>query len=504
MDMAEHIQHVKTAAEVMKPAGRVQDAQNFLLHKRMLGERLYYYSLARFAVAAAIAVFSFLAAAVVGITGLSVLRLLLVAVVLGLYNVAVFIMVRPFRVRQRASEMHSLLVGVMHGAIMLDFMFLTVVIWLVGGARSPFLAFYLFNLILASVLLSRNAAFLHAAVAYCFLALLVVGEWQGWFPVQSPGGAVPSAERIGGRYVLTLLTVYGILFALSSVMLTSLMQLLRSGERELRAAKQESERLADLRREFLHIALHDLKSPVVAVAQHLYNLAMYMHKDLSEQESRCLQRCHLRLREQLKFLHDIETLASLETEEFRNRISPVGLREVLAKVVEENSDLAQARGVNLKLEAPGPNVKVAGIPRLLHEAVANLITNAVKYSPKGTGKVVVRALDEGDEVTIEVQDNGIGIDKKDLPLLFQEFVQLPKRQREVDDSVSSGLGLSIVRRIAEHFGGSVAVRSELNKGSVFCISLPKCIAETAKVGAVPLSRAHPDGGNVPGVVAERG
>ena len=469
--MAEHVQYVQRAADVMRPAARVQDAQTFLLHKVMLGERLYYYSLARFAVAGAIAAGCFGAAGVVGISGLHVSRLLMVAVVLGLYNVAVFIMVRPFRDRQRASDMHSLLVGIMHGTIMLDFVFLTVVIWLVGGARSPFLAFYLFNLILASVLLSRNAAFAHAGVAYVFLALLVVGEWQGWFPAQSPGGAVPSAERIEARYVVTLLAVYGVLFALSSVMLTSLMQLLRSGERELREAKNESERLADLRREFLHIALHDLKSPVVAVAQHLYNLAVYMHKDLSEQESRCLKRCHLRLREQLKFLHDIETLASLETEEFRNHISSVDLCEVLPGVVEENMDLAQARGVSLELEPPAGQVNVAGIPRLIHEAVANLITNAIKYSPQGKGRVVVRAVAMDGAVTIEVQDNGIGIEQGDLPLLFQEFVQLPRRPKEIDDSVSSGLGLSIVRRIAEHFGGSVAVRSELNRGSVFSIRL---------------------------------
>ncbi|MCX5770043.1 MAG: HAMP domain-containing sensor histidine kinase [Candidatus Hydrogenedentes bacterium] len=454
------------------------DRKNFLLHKRLLGERLHYYCLARFVVVAAIAGSALAARYLVGISGLEISRLMIVAGVLGLYNLMVFFMVRPFRDPERAGEMHSLLVGITHGTIMLDFFFLTVVLWLLGGARSPLLPFYLFNLIIASVLLSRVAAICHASMAYLLLAGLILGEWLQWIPAQTPGGAVLSGE-LDGRYVLTLLAVYGVLFALSSMMLTSLMQLLRKGERELRSAKAESERLADLRREILHIALHDLKSPVVAVAQHLYNLAVYINKDMSEQENRCLTRCHLRLREQLQFLHDLEMLASLETSDLRGRIAPVNMTVVLENVVDENLDLAQARGVTIDLE-PLPDLPdVPGIPRLLHEAVANFVTNAIKYSPRGSGRILVRATTVDDRVRVEVEDNGIGIAEKDLDLLFQEFVRLPRRHKEVDDSVSSGLGLSIVRRIAEQFGGEVGVRSEPNKGSIFFMDLPLASAAVA-------------------------
>ena len=211
----------------------------------------------------------------------------------------------------------------------------------------------------------------------------------------------------------------------------------------------------------------------------LLHKAVYLNKDLSEQENRCLTRCHLRLREQLQFLHDLETLASLETGEFRGRIAPVSLKDVLEKVVDENLDLAQTRGIALNLE-PLPDLpNVPGIPRLLHEAVANFVTNAIKYSPRDTGRVTVRATAGDDHVRVEVEDNGIGIAEKDLGLLFQEFVRLPRRHKEVDDSVSSGLGLSIVRRIAEQFGGEVDVRSELNKGSIFFMDLPLASAAVA-------------------------
>jgi len=100
-------------------------------------------------------------------------------------------------------------------------------------------------------------------------------------------------------------------------------------------------------------------------------------------------------------------------------------------------------------------------------------------APRGTGRVTVRANADNDRVRIEVEDNGIGIAEKDLGLLFQEFVRLPRRHKEVDDSVSSGLGLSIVRRIAQQFGGEVGVRSELNKGSVFFMDLPLASAAVA-------------------------
>ena len=453
-------------------AGGSGTAQTLLLHNQLLGERLYLYSLARFLVVGAIIVGSFFATYVVGVQGLDIPRLLGVAGALAMYNVIVFLMVRPLRARERAAASYALLTGIMHGTIMLDFLFLTMALWLVGGARSPFQAFYLFHVILASIFLSRTAAFLYTLFGYLLLTLLVVGEWLDWIPSYSPAGAVSGVEILDGRYVLTLLVVYGMLFALSVSMLTSLVQLLRAGERDLRDANVQLERLSALRRDFLQIVLHDLKTPMVAVAQHLYNLEAQLRDSLPEQEARWLGRCQLRLREMSDLLNDLQVLAVLESEGIQKQTKQLDLGALLNTAVNENQDSARLRNHALTLELAEGLPPVQGIDRLLREAVTNLITNAIKYTPMG-GMIVVRASAGEDGVRIEVRDNGIGISQEDQTRLFQEFGRIrPKKSPQIDTTGSSGLGLAIVRRIVELHGGTVRVQSALHRGSTFIIQIP--------------------------------
>ena len=439
---------------------------------QMLGERLYLYCLARFLVVGAIAVGALFAANVVGIRTLDVPKLLGVAAALGLYNTVVFLMLRPLRDRERADANATVLTGVMHGTIMLDFIFLTIALWLVGGARSPFQAFYLFNVILASVFLSRASAFAHTLFGYLLLAGLVVGEWLEWIPACVPTGAVVGEAPIDGRYVVTLLVVYGVLFALSAVMLTSLVHLLRAGERKLRYANAQLEHLSTMRRDFLQMVLHDLKTPLVAVAQHLINIEAQLHDHMSDQEARWLARCQTRMREVSDFLSDLQVLSVLESDGVRRQAKPVDVNALLNTLVAESQDLARLRNHALTVEIPEPLPQVQGVERLLREALLNLITNAVKYTPSG-GKIAVRGLRRNGRIRIEVQDNGVGISIEDQKRLFQEFSRIrPSNAAKLDVTGSSGLGLAIVRRIVELHGGTVAVDSELNRGSTFIVELP--------------------------------
>lgn len=449
------------------------DPQSLLLHNQLLGERLYLYGLARFLVVAGLVGGSIFGKYVVGVEDLDLPRFMQVAAVLAAYNFVAFWLVRPFRERQTAASPHYGLTRIMHGTIMLDFVFLTVTLWLVGGAKSPFLAFYIFHVMLASVLLSRGATFAHAAFGYLLLTVLVLGVWLGWIPAVYPAGAVNSDRALDGRYVMTILVVYGLLFVLSALILTSLMELLRAGERRLRKTNVELERLSAMRRDFLHVALHDLKSPVSAVTTHLYNIEARLKDMKLDQEVGWVERCQIRLQELLEFVHDLEVLGVLETEDIREQAKQVDVAELLTRLVDENQDLAGMHNHALTLELAEDLPPVHAIDRLLHEAALNFITNAIKYTPDG-GAIVVRALRHGDRtLRIEVQDNGIGIAPEAQQRLFQEFVRIKHDEEKLGrQPSSSGLGLSIVRRIITAMGGSVGVTSEADRGSTFRIDLP--------------------------------
>jgi two-component system phosphate regulon sensor histidine kinase PhoR len=127
------------------------------------------------------------------------------------------------------------------------------------------------------------------------------------------------------------------------------------------------------------------------------------------------------------------------------------------------------RGVNL---CPGPveEADVKADPIRLEQALVNLLDNAVKFNRPG-GEVRAEAcLTSDGKVRISVSDTGIGIPSRDLPRIFERFYRVDKaRSRDVG---GTGLGLSIVKHIVERMNGTVAVESELGKGSTFTVVLP--------------------------------
>lgn len=450
-------------------AAKEGGARALLLHRQLIGQRLYLYCLARYLVVTAVAIGSVFAPHVVGIQGLPTNALLLLALLLGVYNSIFFAVVRPYRKADAEPRVAGFLERLMHLTIFGDFLFLTVALWMVGGAKSPFQAFYLYHVVLAGVLLSRRAAFGYALLAYTLFAGLTLGQWLEFLPAIFPEGAVLSGP-LTGRYVATVLMVEGMLILLTVALLTSLTKLLRQGERRLRTAYTELEDMAEMQRDFLHIALHNLKSPVAAVSYLMENLEADL-PELTEQQAHWLDRSKTRLRELTAFLRDLQSMAALESGELAKQAEQVNIGVLLEKLVEEHQDLAAQQQHTLLCDCPPDLPPVQGLERMLHEALTNYVTNAIKYTPPG-GRVVVAAHTNGDMLRIEVTDSGIGIDSEGQKRLFREFTRLKRKDSPLGQVPGSGLGLSIVRRIANLHGGSVGVRSKEGEGSTFYMDLP--------------------------------
>jgi len=442
-----------------------------LTHSLLLGERLYLFARLRFLAAAGILLGAFFATYVVGVRGLNLLALTAAAGFLAAYNVGAFLAVRPHLGQDVGKASHRRLVYVAHLTILLDYLVLTFAIWLVGGGRSPFLAFYLLHAILASVLLSRPAAYGHALVGYLLLAGLVLGEWSGLVPRNSPVGAVSVGPAGEFQAVLTVLFVYGLLTAVTTVLTTGIVRLLRQNEQGLREASLRLEGLADMRRSFLHVVLHDLRSPVGTVVTMLESLSGGVDGALGEAPKKRVDRAGEKLRGVLDLLRGLRVLADLETERLESLMAPVDMLATVRAVVEDHADAAEMRGQRLELALPESLPAIRGVERLLREAVANYLTNAIKYADP-RGPIMVRATHEGSLVRVEVCDSGPGIATEDLGRLFQEFARVGKPGARRSEATGIGLGLSIVRRIAEAHDGRAGVESQAGQGSTFFIELP--------------------------------
>ncbi|MCP3903109.1 MAG: hypothetical protein GY715_05680, partial [Planctomycetes bacterium] len=447
---------------------REGEAPTVLTHHRLLGARIHLQAQIRLAAAGVIAVGAFFASEVVGIRDLDVQALVVLATVVAVYNAVAYMLTRQHRKPDQFLESSWILRTTMHAAILLDFVALTVGVWLVGGPRSPFLAFYLLHVILSCLLLSKREAVMIAGLAYGLIVGLVLGEWRGIVPPRLPEGGVTGIEAFDGRFALTVIVVYGLLFTLTVFLVTTLADRLRAAERNLRTENVELGKTSSLRRDFLHMALHDIQAPVGVVTTILRNMTAGIGGTLSEKHQASVERSLRRLDGMNQFLEEFRMLDTLESDTIAAQVRPVDVRTMLEALADVYHDQAESHGHTVVVEiAPGlPAVRA--IPELLREAVVNYLTNALKYTPDG-GRIVLRAYRRARNVCIEVEDNGVGIAPEHHDKLFREFVRIDRSGTPVADVRGTGLGLSIVRRIIEHQGGETGMRSAPGVGSTFTL-----------------------------------
>lgn len=228
-------------------------------------------------------------------------------------------------------------------------------------------------------------------------------------------------------------------------------------------------RLEAVRRDFVANVSHELKTPVTAIQGSVETLRGHAAGD-PEESRRFLDVIHKHAERLNSVVDDLLNLSRLERDEETGRItlSEGPIEPVLEEAAALNRSRADDAGVGLRVECECPH-PVAMNAGLMVQAVSNLIDNAVKYSDRG-GTVRVRCRAEESAVKIEVEDEGCGIAAVHLPRLFERFYRVdPSRSRNLG---GTGLGLSIVKHIAQAHGGSVEVKSEEGKGSVFGIRIP--------------------------------
>ena len=227
-------------------------------------------------------------------------------------------------------------------------------------------------------------------------------------------------------------------------------------------------RLEQVRRDFVANVSHELRTPITSIKGFVETLLDGAMKDPADAR-RFLEILAKQADRLNAILGDLLALSSIEEGEERANIALelMGIRNALEAAQELCSKKAAAKNISVYLECP--ETIVARInPSLLEQAVANLIDNAIKYSPSGSA-VHIRAFRE-DGVVVRVEDRGCGVSQEHLPRLFERFYRVDKaRSRSLG---GTGLGLAIVKHVITAHGGRVAVESTPGVGSTFSILLP--------------------------------
>jgi two-component system sensor histidine kinase/response regulator len=237
---------------------------------------------------------------------------------------------------------------------------------------------------------------------------------------------------------------------------------------ETARAKEELERLDQVKSQLMLKVAHELRAPVAAVQSYIN---LFLNGYLSEQEMKpTLTRIQERLQEMLDLTSDLLELARLK--QTRDQLTAQASPQSMAALLEEVCDLlreqAHEKQQDFQVEILDRPTVVANREHL-KQIWMNLISNAIKYTPEG-GEILVSLRANNEHVIGVVEDTGIGIAKEDMPLLFQDFFRTD--QAKASGEIGTGLGLSIVKQIVDTYDGEIQVTSRLGEGTRFTFKLP--------------------------------
>lgn len=218
---------------------------------------------------------------------------------------------------------------------------------------------------------------------------------------------------------------------------------------------------------FLAVILHEIKTPLTSVVG--YSQLIRQFQPAGAGLTAKVQELLQHLIEPIEWLHLLvdDLLAHLQLEQLTAQLQPIDLRTPVRRVVAAIQPTLVHHTLTLSL--PDTPVVVYGDALRLQQVMANLLGNALKYSPQG-GPVAIRATQEATLVRLTVMDRGIGIPQAALPRLFQCYYRVPASQGMRVGGM--GLGLHLVRELVVLHGGTIQVTSQEGVGSVFTVCLP--------------------------------
>lgn len=232
--------------------------------------------------------------------------------------------------------------------------------------------------------------------------------------------------------------------------------------------RTESHRQEKLKRTFLSLISHKLRTPLAAVTGFADILMDEINSDTDPMWAKAVKTIHSQGGKVSELVDKLLSYTTIESPDVHITLEPFPLDAAVKEAIESLKEKLDARGA--KVDAAATDIVIVGDRRLIVEALKNLIDNAVKFNPKHSPITVIRAEGTRDWAAVTVADTGPGVPPEDLELVFSRFHQIEKDFTGQQEGM--GLGLAFTRKVAELHGGSAVLRSKLGAGSTVTLTLP--------------------------------
>ncbi|HTT82228.1 MAG TPA: ATP-binding protein [Rhizomicrobium sp.] len=317
------------------------------------------------------------------------------------------------------------------------------------------------------------------------IALLLVGLYMA-SNVDDVHSTLSASDQ---RVHLLFLQLYTAVISFTIVIVGAGLEQRRKLERSLAEAREEAvvardaaEAASRAKTMFLANMSHELRTPLNAVI----GFSNLMHREIygplgDGRYREYAGSIHDAGHHLLEVIGEILDMSKIEAGKFEIHCEELQLNALVGDCVELMRERAAVREVSLGMELAGPE-RVIADRRALKQIVLNLLSNAIKFTPAG-GAVSVKTATRGDKLVLAVADTGIGIPADDLPRLGVPFVQLRRATATVSAQAGTGLGLALVRSLAEKHGGTLIIESEDGRGTCAKIEIPLRLPAGQEVAA---------------------
>jgi signal transduction histidine kinase len=439
------------------------DSMQRLVEENDLRQRAYWLIRLRWLAATAVALGTFVCVHILGVP-VEEVPLYSIAALLFLYN-AVVLRLLNYLTKVGSEQSHRKMKSMIDLQISVDLIILTVLLHFSGGPENPFVFFFIFHMIIASILLSVWESYLQATFAIGLFGVLLLLESGGLVRHHCLARLVTHCRyeekgHLEAMFAAFVVTIYLVVYLASYVGVR-----LRRAEEAQRQANEllrDKDRIKD---QYVAHLTHDIKGHLAAIQS---CLSVAATDSLIGETAEFVNRAYYRTRRLTGFVRMLLRLTRLkldgsaETELF-------SASDAIREAVEVVRPRAQEKSLHLECHMTPTEAIVSGSEVSFNEAIANLLFNAIKYTPAG-GRVLVRTDMQNESIVVEVSDTGIGVPPEEQARIFDEFYRASNAKQMEPDG--DGLGLSLVKRVVELHGGTIGFSSELGLGTTFRIVLP--------------------------------
>ena len=391
-----------------------------------------------------------------------------VAAVLTVYNSILLILLNR-AVKPNGERVFSAVHRIVSVQISLDLILLTVLVHFSGGVENPFMIYFVFHMVIASILLPVRESYLQATLAVCLVVFLVLLEHQDIIHHYCLRELLPNCIMGDKRLIVVMVSVFTTTLFMIVYMTSSISTQLRSQEEAYWQANIQLKQKDKVQDEYVSRVTHDIKGHLAAIQSCLEVVINRTLGPLNERQSDFVGRAQNRTKTLANFVRTLLRLTQMRLSD-KFEVHEFSLKEAIADAVSSTETRAQSKSIILTTTI-GPSVdRIVGNKFSIEEVIVNLLLNAIKYTPE-KGAVEISAVDKGDSVQIEVADTGIGIPADEIPRVFDEFFRGAKARKTERDG--TGLGLAIARQIIARHNGRIWVESTPDEGSTFKLTLPR-------------------------------